>query len=256
MTVGIYGIFDSDTDKCLYVGQSQNIEKRWKEHLKHLKYKIHKRTDFNEWYHDRGATPDLLCFLLLEECENDSKIKNTLELKWFNKLSPCFYGVKPSIKNQYEHSEETKQKIAESLRKEPKKQCNICSVVIKTNSTSCLKCLKSCSICVFDLRYKKLLVKMYVEDNFSVREISRKISVSPRKITEALKRYNIEIKKRTFDGHTHHTEAIEKITEASQQRANIQKERRPCCQAEGCFNLVKRRANKFCSNDCYYTKNQ
>ena len=44
MTVGIYGIFNAETDECLYVGMSKNIEQRWSSHLKELKSKRHKRS--------------------------------------------------------------------------------------------------------------------------------------------------------------------------------------------------------------------
>lgn len=36
MTVGVYGIFDSKTNECLYIGMSKNIELRWKNHLKKI----------------------------------------------------------------------------------------------------------------------------------------------------------------------------------------------------------------------------
>lgn len=80
MTIGIYGIFDATTDECLYIGMSKDIEERWKQHLKILKSKRHKRKDFTEWYHSNGATPDLLMFRILEECEYDVDTLNRLEI--------------------------------------------------------------------------------------------------------------------------------------------------------------------------------
>ena len=117
MTVGIYGIFDAETDECLYVGCSSNVEERYKQHLKHLKYRIHKRKDFVEWYHVNGAKPDLLIFRILEECENNDVSKNTLEIKWFSILNPKYYGQKPSLNNKMRHSEETRLKISNSMKK-------------------------------------------------------------------------------------------------------------------------------------------
>jgi len=111
MTVGIYGIFDSKTDECLYIGMSKNIEQRWKYHLKDLKSKKHKRKDFVEWYHANGAIPELLVFRILEECKYDNKTLNTLEIKWFNNMSPKYFGKIPSLNEKWEHSEETRNNI-------------------------------------------------------------------------------------------------------------------------------------------------
>lgn len=112
MTVGVYGIFDAKTDECLYVGCSSNMEERFKQHLNHLKYKIHKRKDFVEWYHANGANPELITFRILEECEDNDVSKNTLEIKWFNDLKPKFFGQEPSLNNKMRHSDETKLKIS------------------------------------------------------------------------------------------------------------------------------------------------
>lgn len=112
MTVGIYGIFDSETDECLYVGMSKSIEERWRHHLKELRSKKHKRKDFVKWFHDNGAQQELLSFRVLEECEHDEKILNLAEIKWFNALLPKYYGKKPSENERWTISEETRQKIS------------------------------------------------------------------------------------------------------------------------------------------------
>lgn len=120
MTVGIYGIFDSETDECLYIGMSKNIEDRWKSHLKLLRSKKHSRKDFVEWYHSNGAIEKLLIFRILETCEYDAMILNALEIKWFNEMKPKYYGKKPSLNEKWEHSEETRKKIsAAGTGKEP-----------------------------------------------------------------------------------------------------------------------------------------
>ena len=80
MTVGIYGWFDKETGQCLYVGQSSNIEKRKKSHLKSLKSRKHSRKDFSEYYHQKDNKEDIY-LKILEETKNDLKIKNAAEIK-------------------------------------------------------------------------------------------------------------------------------------------------------------------------------
>lgn len=99
MTVGVYGIFDKRDDTCLYVGQSKNIELRWRKHLNGLRANRHSRKKFSRWLHDHGE--DNLDFRVLETCENTPKIKNELEQKWFDDLSPLFHGKSPSSRGVY-----------------------------------------------------------------------------------------------------------------------------------------------------------
>ena len=118
MTVGIYGIFDSETDECLYVGMSSvSVEKRFKQHLKNLRNGNHPRKDFVEWFHNNSGQPELVVFRILEECENNETVLNTLEIKWFNELKPKYFGKQPSLNEVWERSEESKKKVSESLRK-------------------------------------------------------------------------------------------------------------------------------------------
>ena len=116
MTVGIYGIFDSETDECLYVGMSKNIEERWRHHLKELRSKRHKRKDFVEWFHENGATAELLDFRILEECEKNDAALNLCEIKWFNKLLPKYYGKKPSENERWEQSEAARAKSSATYK--------------------------------------------------------------------------------------------------------------------------------------------
>lgn len=151
MSIGVYGIFDKETDECLYVGMSKNLERRWKDHLKLLKSKKHKRKDFVEWYHDNGANPEILDFRILEECDNDNDILNTLEIKWFNRLKPKYFGKRPSVNEKWEHSEETKKKIIETFaKKKPPiliKKCKYfgCEKTFETEIKKIVYCSRSCS---------------------------------------------------------------------------------------------------------------
>lgn len=142
MSIGIYGIFDRETDDCLYIGMSKNLERRWKDHLKLLKSKNHKRQDFVEWYHANGGIPDLLDFRVLEECEDDNNVLNSLEIKWFNKMKPKYFGKKPSLSEKWEQAEETKEKLRKTANSNLKTLiCEFCDGCFKgINAKKCKKC--------------------------------------------------------------------------------------------------------------------
>lgn len=144
MTVGIYGIFDAKTDECLYVGMSKNIEQRQKSHLKELKSKRHKRQDFVEWYHNNGAVQKLLSFRILEECEANETVLNLVEIKWFNKMTPKYYGKKPSLNEKWEHSAVSKDRLSAAQRKNCFHiECTKCGKMfysIKPDTWGCLRC--------------------------------------------------------------------------------------------------------------------
>lgn len=114
MTIGVYGIFDSYTNECLYIGQSSNIEYRWRMHRYLLINNKHIRKDFNQWLIDNGNDIDRLRFTILETCNNIESIKNSLEIHYFEFFKPKFYGKLPSVNDKWEHSDETKNKISKS----------------------------------------------------------------------------------------------------------------------------------------------
>lgn len=171
MTIGIYGIFDNSNDECLYIGQTLDINLRWKQHLKLLKSKKHPRKDFAEWYHS-GNNSDLIDFRVLEECKKDEL--NDFEIKWFNLLLPKYYGKKPSINESWRHSEETKNKIRDSINEYnlrnnivSEKNCNVCNNVFygsrktkicfdcKNDKKTILKCVL-CDKNIINVRRSKI----------------------------------------------------------------------------------------------------
>ena len=113
MSAGIYAFFDKDGD-CLYVGQSSDIESRRASHIKCLRGGYHKRKEFVEWYRENENS---LEFKVLEECDDNPEIKNALEVLYFNELRPRFYGQVPSLLDKFRHSDETKAKIAKTVRR-------------------------------------------------------------------------------------------------------------------------------------------
>lgn len=143
MTIGIYGIFDSETDECLYVGMSSvSVEDRFKAHLKNLRNRNHPRKDFVEWYHKNGVVPELIVFRVLEECENNIYTLNSLEIKWFNELKPKYFGKRPSLNEKWEHSELSNIKRSAALAGNLIDiVCSECAKIFKGRSaTKCLKC--------------------------------------------------------------------------------------------------------------------
>lgn len=170
MSVGIYGIFNAETNECLYVGLSKNIKERWKSHIKLLRNKKHKRKDFVEWFHTHGAHKELLSFRILEECEYDEKILNLAEIKWFNELKPKFYGKKPAEGEKWEHSIETKKQIQQTIYANlgleyKQKQCFFCQSPITTDAEKycCVECAwegmkkekVECVICFTPINYNR-----------------------------------------------------------------------------------------------------
>lgn len=206
MTVGVYGIFDANTDECLYVGMSSvSVEKRFKQHLKNLRNGNHPRKDFVEWYHENGAVEELFDFRVLEECESDEAVLNALEIKWFNELLPKFFGKVPSLNERWVHSEESKKKVsksmrkyAESLPKIDKNKCLNCDNKVKNNRN------KYCSINCNNLSNKKndslifhkdKIIELY-KNGKSLEEISYIFSTTRKTLSNFFKSEGITIKKR------------------------------------------------------------
>lgn len=116
MTCGIYSISDQ-SGNCLYVGLSRDIESRWRSHIKELKGRRHPQTKFSDWFHGNGGTESLV-FKVVEECNlsaTDVELNST-EIKWFYALEPYFYGKVPSTREQWGPSQETKDRVRETLR--------------------------------------------------------------------------------------------------------------------------------------------
>jgi predicted GIY-YIG superfamily endonuclease len=74
MTIGIYALYWEEQD-LIYIGESDNIERRFKEHLKMLETNKHFNYRVQEVYNTYG----LPLFQILEECHiNELKIKEVV----------------------------------------------------------------------------------------------------------------------------------------------------------------------------------
>ena len=198
MTVGIYGIFDSKTDECLYVGMSKNIEERWRSHLKELKSKRHKRKDFVEWYHSNGAVKELLSFKILEECELDEKLLNNAEIQWFNEMNPRYYGAKPSLNNKWTHSGETIEKIRQATLKryegntrlDRKLICEYCGGIFH-HVKDPKYCSRKCRIEYENKRFDKQELTDKYNSGLSLHDLAKEYDCSYRTIHAYMVRHNI-----------------------------------------------------------------
>lgn len=201
MTIGIYGIFDSFSGQCLYVGQSKNVEKRWKEHIKKLKSGVHSRSDFIEWFNNRDKDSSAFRFVILEICENEYKVKNALEMKWFLDLQPIFFGKQPALNQKWEHSKSTIEKIRKTAKKNsPIKmypyECLICKEYFVSRRLKAKFCSPYCSTVstksrYYDAEYKNMFSSMYLDDKMSLQEISKKLKISYVTVAKILEHFGI-----------------------------------------------------------------
>lgn len=105
---GIYKITNI-VNGNFYIGQSVDIESRWKSHLYELKKNIHGNEHIQRAWNKYGSNN--FTFEIIEECEND--VLNNRELYWMNELKPQ-YNIAGGGDSIYTMLESTKKKISES----------------------------------------------------------------------------------------------------------------------------------------------
>jgi hypothetical protein len=112
-TCGIYALISED-DECLWIGQSVNVEKRYKRHLALLRTNQH-RIKFLKWFEENERNESAVKIRLLEEC--DPEFLNEREGYWFKVLPPLFYGQLPSQSRKWFLSDEAKANISAGNKK-------------------------------------------------------------------------------------------------------------------------------------------
>ncbi len=103
--IGVYKITNLDTGD-FYIGQSKNINRRWKEHFSRWIASAHSQKfqdDINQ-YGEAGFS-----FQVIEECEPEILLER--ERYWINTLHPSYN----TITDGHVVSEETRSKISASL---------------------------------------------------------------------------------------------------------------------------------------------
>lgn len=121
--IGIYAIYRKSDDKCLYVGQSKNIERRINEHTKY-KYNSHLNLENIDCY---GKCIEIFDFyekenqlnreaywidLLKPELNIDKNRHHFVSNETRNKMSESQKGRTSCMKGKH-HTKETKNKIGE-----------------------------------------------------------------------------------------------------------------------------------------------
>lgn len=207
MSVGVYGIFDSRDNTCLYVGLSRDIAGRWKKHLSRLRVGKHKRSGFNDFFASIDRDESLLSFRILEECESVDTILNLCEMKWFTLLQPKFHGSLPSENNKWTHSEETRAKISAAAKKARSFDytCKYCLNGFVSSGLNRVHCSTECARLSSrrieageDLEAK--LLDMYSVKKMTLMEIGAELKVSYVTIYKLLEKFNIPRRGRSKAG--------------------------------------------------------
>lgn len=115
---GIYAIENLDNDK-IYIGQSVDIRKRFREHKHHLKQNNHDNIYLQRAWNKYGSAK--FTFKILEVC-NENEL-NGKEIYYISKYRSKSYNLNNGGYGNrgYKHTEETKKKLKETrkLQKEP-----------------------------------------------------------------------------------------------------------------------------------------
>ena len=186
MACGIYGIFDVKTDVCLYIGQSRDIERRYRYHLPAIKRGKHSRKELMQWVE---VGHSIYC-KVLEVCVDEQIAKNKAEVDWFNKLQPAFYGVVPTENYIAPTGYRTEWFDA---------TCSFCGSVYKKNSGvhGRLYCSPSCGTKSYKFKtvekypQEEDLRVMYLEQKMTTTDIAQVYGCSQPTISSYLKKYNI-----------------------------------------------------------------
>jgi hypothetical protein len=227
MTSGIYGIYDSYNGDCLYIGQSGNIEYRWKQHIRNLNNGKHKRKDFIRWFVNHANDPHAMEFKILRVCKNSEEEKNFYEAQWFFIMKPRFYGKLPSKKDSFRPTYKTRIAISNGVRKQLRNRqtiCNYCGRLFIPKyliEIVCTKCRKRYIYLVkyvsnyllknkSKIRTNSIVNKNKIADNVkhliineylsgkSLRELAHKYNVSHTSIRKLLVKNNVIMHKSGF----------------------------------------------------------
>lgn len=87
LACGVYQVVNKKT-KQLYVGQSNDIWGRWRQHRSHLNANKHHNINLQKSWSQWGA--DCFNFEILEECFPNKLILLALEQHWISRLKPEF----------------------------------------------------------------------------------------------------------------------------------------------------------------------
>lgn len=111
---GIYGIFESSSNRCLYIGQSINIHKRIISHRNAILNSYHPQKGLLKYANEERNELKGIEFTILCECEESDLFK--MEKYYFEKMSPKFFGQVPSENKKINPTKGTREKLSRSMK--------------------------------------------------------------------------------------------------------------------------------------------
>lgn len=180
--IGIYIITNKLNGK-IYIGQSINIEERWKQHI----YKAFNENEigYNSAIHQafRKYGVENFDFSVLEECDQEEL--DDKEIQWIkdkNSMSPNGYNILAGG-----------QKIRANLEK---RKCPICGEIMSKGASQCLKCyLKERRK---NIPSKQELLEQLDKNNGNFSAVGRFYNVTDNAVRDWCKKYNISCSSKDY----------------------------------------------------------
>ena len=138
---GIYSITNITNGK-IYVGSSNNIERRWREHKNMLKSKKHHSTHLQNAWDKYGE--DNFLFEILEECNENILLKREQYYIDFYSSADCYYGYNQSeIAGRPSITQEQRDRCAQILSEKFKGEGSWCNIYSETQIINLIEDLKT-----------------------------------------------------------------------------------------------------------------
>lgn len=114
---GVYSLWSTQTDECLYVGETSDLSARWSQHKTKLRHHKHPAPGFSEWYDAQGPNKEnSIRFEILARVDGEQDRKR-LEAYWFDQFLPRFFGRVPILSMYYEEYTKSHPSVSDSGRR-------------------------------------------------------------------------------------------------------------------------------------------
>lgn len=259
MSKGIYCIVAPSGSA--YIGLTlSSFEQRWKGHKKLLAKGNHHCKGLQRAYQKYGEK--MLAYSILEEVDENYSEADALALEQFHwdkwhKAGINLYNGRPSGKGSVFHKPETKAAISLAIRnRNPQATSKVRKICLNCRKIHGSKTSELCPMCVaasFEEEFKDRIIALY-EDGCSIREINRLLGISHTKLRKLMKKWDITIKPRTFNGKVHSEEFKDAQRVLGELRAAFRSPLK-CSSCGNDFDAKPSSKRKFCSRSCYLKKN-